>query len=120
VAFNLKTAKALGLDLSPGVLAGPGRLADVRYRVCGVEFLDPTTKDAPGHASPAQFDGQGDHHLGRRRLKSQPSSRTWPQPMRKSRNAGGFYADRRKPDLRRTAWWSWQDSNLQPNDYVAP
>jgi hypothetical protein len=23
----------------------------------------------------------------------------------------------RKPELRTTAWWSWQDSNRQPNDY---
>ena len=28
------------------------------------------------------------------------------------------YSDRRgKPNLRRTAWWGWQDSNLQPSDY---
>jgi hypothetical protein len=29
-----------------------------------------------------------------------------PQPMRKSPNAGGYYADRGKPDLRGTAWWT--------------
>ncbi len=23
----------------------------------------------------------------------------------------------RKPDMRGTAWWSWQDANLQPSDY---
>jgi hypothetical protein len=22
--------------------------------------------------------------------------------------------------LRRTAWWGWEDSNLQPNDYQSP
>jgi hypothetical protein len=25
----------------------------------------------------------------------------------------------RKPELRRTAWWGWQDSNVQTDDYEA-
>jgi len=38
-------------------------------------------------------------------------------PKAKARKAKDYSTGRRKPDLRRTAWWSWQDSNRQPSDY---
>jgi hypothetical protein len=36
-----------------------------------------------------------------------------PKPREDKDYSGGTA----KPDLRRTAWWSWQDSNLQPTGY---
>jgi hypothetical protein len=33
--------------------------------------------------------------------------------------AGDYSDGARKPNLRGTGWWSWQDSNLQPSDYEA-
>ena len=38
-------------------------------------------------------------------------------------NRRQFGAIRTEPGnlrLRRTAWWGWEDSNLQPNDYQPP
>jgi hypothetical protein len=41
-------------------------------------------------------------------------------PSPKAREVKDNSAPGRKPDLRRTAWWGWQDSNLQPSDYSKP
>jgi hypothetical protein len=38
-------------------------------------------------------------------------------PPRKPRKVNDYSHGHRKPDLRRTAWWSWQDSNPQANGY---
>ncbi len=50
-------------------------------------------------------------YLARQRL-------TFPlRPAPKPRKVKDYSPGARKPDSRRTAWWSWQDSNLQPNGY---
>jgi hypothetical protein len=38
-------------------------------------------------------------------------------PGGKPRRAKGYSDGPRKRELRRTVWWSWQDSKLQPSDY---
>ena len=37
--------------------------------------------------------------------------------VHKSRQFGAIRTDPGNPHLRRTAWWGWEDSNLQPNNY---
>jgi hypothetical protein len=39
-------------------------------------------------------------------------------PAAKPPKVKDYSDDARKPELRRTAWWSWQDSNQHPNDYA--
>jgi hypothetical protein len=42
----------------------------------------------------------------------------YPAPLAAKPRKVKDYSDRAgKPELRRTAWWSWQDSNQQTNDY---
>jgi hypothetical protein len=41
--------------------------------------------------------------------------RYFASPAAKPRKVNDYSGGARKPELRRTAWWSWQDSNLQPN-----
>jgi hypothetical protein len=36
------------------------------------------------------------------------------------RQFGAFRTEPGNPRLRRTAWWGWEDSNFQPNDYQPP
>ena len=38
-------------------------------------------------------------------------------PSAKPRNVKDYSSGARKPELRGTAWWSWQDSNQQANGY---
>jgi hypothetical protein len=38
-------------------------------------------------------------------------------PAPKAPEVKDYSAGAKKPDLRRTAWWGWQDSNLQPSGY---
>ena len=40
-------------------------------------------------------------------------------PSPKPREVKDISTGGRKPDLRRTAWWTRQDSNQQPSDYEA-
>jgi hypothetical protein len=38
-------------------------------------------------------------------------------PPAKPRKVKDYSDSARKAELRRTAWWSWEDSNQQPDDY---
>jgi hypothetical protein len=40
-------------------------------------------------------------------------------PAAKPRKVKDYSGGARKTEARRSAWWSWQDSNLQPSDYEA-
>jgi hypothetical protein len=39
-------------------------------------------------------------------------------PAAKPRKVKDYSGGARKPELRRIAWWSWQDSNQQTNNYA--
>ena len=39
---------------------------------------------------------------------------------RNAANSGSFYENLGNLCSRKTVWWGWADSNLQPNDYQPP
>jgi hypothetical protein len=83
--------------------------ADIRTSLCSRAEIPPGKSLARPETGAAFFVTPSDS--GRQRPRHAAS------PTAKPRKIKDYSDDARKPELRRTAWWSWEDSNQQPNDY---
>jgi SOS response associated peptidase (SRAP) len=83
--------------------------ADIRTSLCSRAEIPPGKSLARPETGAAFFVTPSDS--GRQRPRHAAS------PTAKPRKIKDYSDDARKPELRRTAWWSWQDSKQPPSDY---
>jgi hypothetical protein len=96
-------------------------------RLCHLASIIPAQTDAHSNESPplsVSVSGKRDFAGQRRRRRKGPShsiDRQQRQTARtKTRQLGAICTTPGNLCLHETAWWGWEDSNFQPNDYQLP
>jgi hypothetical protein len=84
--------------------------ADIRIGLCSRAGMSPGKSLARPETRAAFWATPADSRRQRPRGSASPAA--------KPRKVKDYSQRPRKPELRRTAWWGWQDSNRRASDYV--